>query len=119
VSAAFVYYTGNAVTYPSGKYMLNGNVVSYYGPRNQDRMPAYHRLDLSANFILKKRKNYEHDLNVSIYNLYAQKNAYSISFTTVDPQNNITQAEKTYLFRIVPSITYNFKFTAIKTPKNK
>ena len=74
----FTYYTGNATTFPSGKYEIWGSVISYYGPRNEDRMPNYHRLDLSANFILKKRKNYEHDLNISCYNVYGQKNAYSI-----------------------------------------
>lgn len=117
VSATFVYYTGNAVTYPSGKYTVNGNVYPYYGPRNQDRMPDYHRMDLGATFILKKRKNWEHDLNLSIYNLYARKNAYSIDFETRDLENNVTVATKTYLFRIVPSISYNFKFTAIKKQK--
>lgn len=119
VSANWVYYTGNAVTYPSGKYMINGQVLPYYSLRNQDRFPAYHRLDIGATFVLKKRGNWEHDLNISIYNLYARKNAYIIDFTKVDEANNITQAEKTYLFKIVPSISYNFKFTAMKKGKKK
>lgn len=118
ISAVFTYYTGNATTFPSGKYEIGGSVISYYGPRNEDRMPNYHRLDLSANFILKKRKNYEHDLNISCYNVYGQKNAYSIDFSVKDAAKNITVAKKTYLFRWVPSITYNFKFTAIPKKKN-
>lgn len=114
ISATFVYLTGNAVTFPGGKYELNGQIVPLYGLRNQDRMPAYHRLDIGATFILKKKKNWEHDLNISFYNIYARKNAFSINFNNVDAANNITVAEKTYLFRIVPSITYNFKFTFLK-----
>ncbi len=110
VSATWIYYTGNAVTYPIGKYVLNGEIVPLYGDRNQDRFPSYHRLDIGATFVLKKRKTWEHDLNVSIYNTYAYKNAYSIDFK-VDYDNGSTYAEKTYLFRIVPSITYNFKFS--------
>ncbi len=109
VSATWVYYTGIAATFPSGKYFLGGQIVPYYGPRNQDRFPAYHRMDIGATFVLKQRKFWEHDLNISVYNLYARKNAYSIDFNVDD--NGNSYAEKTYLFRIVPSVTYNFKFT--------
>jgi hypothetical protein len=115
VSATWIYYTGMAVTYPTGKYILDGQLVPLYGNRNQDRFPAYHRLDIGATFVLKKRKNWEHDLNVSIYNTYAKKNAYTIDVRVNDQGFLFT--EKTYLFRIVPSITYNFKFTAIKKEK--
>lgn len=116
VSATWVYYTGIAVTYPIGKYVLNGQIVPYYGLRNQDRFPAYHRLDIAATFVLKKRKYWEHDLNISVYNVYARKNAYSIDFKVDDEGNTI--AEKSYLFRVVPSISYNFKFT-VPPIKNK
>jgi len=110
ISATWVYYTGLATTFPIGKYFVNGSLVPYYGDRNQDRFPAYHRLDLGATFVLKKRTWWEHDLNLSVYNTYARKNAYSIDFQ-FDTDNGTSYAEKTYLFRIVPSITYNFKFS--------
>ncbi len=116
VSATWVYYTGLAATFPIGKYVLNGEIVPLYGDRNQDRFPAYHRLDIGATFVLKKRKTWEHDLNISVYNLYARKNAYSIDFKT-DYDKGISYAEKTYLFRIVPSITYNFKFSVLPAKK--
>ncbi|MBK7149524.1 MAG: TonB-dependent receptor [Bacteroidetes bacterium] len=116
VSATWVYYTGLATTFPIGKYFLNGEIVPYYGLRNQDRFPDYHRLDIGATFVLKKRSWWEHDLNVSVYNLYARKNAYSIDFTA-DVNSGTAYAEKTYLFRIVPSITYNFKFTVPQVKK--
>ncbi len=115
VSATWVYYTGIAATFPTGKYIVDGQVVPFYGERNQDRFPSYHRLDIGATFILKKHKNWEHDLNVSVYNVYAQKNAYTIDFKADDDGN--TYAEKSYLFRIVPSISYNFKFTVPKIKK--
>lgn len=116
VSATWVYYTGLAATFPIGKYVLNGEIVPLYGDRNQDRFPAYHRLDIGATFVLKKRKTWEHDLNISVYNLYARKNAYSIDFKT-DYDKGTSYAEKTYLFRIVPSITYNFKFSVSPAKK--
>ena len=116
VSATWVYYTGLAATFPIGKYVLNGEIVPLYGDRNQDRFPAYHRLDIGATFVLKKRKTWEHDLNISVYNLYARKNAYSIDFKT-DYDKGTSYAEKTYLFRIVPSITYNFRFSVLPAKK--
>jgi len=118
VSATFVYYTGNAVTFPQGKYITNGSIQAYYGDRNGDRMPAYHRLDIGLTYELKTRKNYEHSLAFSIYNLYYRKNAYIIGFGTSEDDPTKPAITKTYLFPIVPSLTYNFKFT-VPQPKKK
>ncbi|HLP51969.1 MAG TPA: TonB-dependent receptor [Chitinophagales bacterium] len=117
VSATWIYYTGAAATFLTGKYFLGGQPVPAYGDRNQDRFPAYHRLDIGATFVLKKRKTWEHDVNISVYNVYARKNAYTIDFK-IDSDNNTTYYEKSYLFRIVPSVTYNFKFS-VQPPKKK
>ncbi len=105
-SAVWVYNTGNAVTFPSGNYWIDGRLVPYYTERNGYRMPAYHRLDLSATWTLGPRSN----LNFSLYNAYNRMNAYSINFRQ-DPNNlNKTQAVQTTFFPIIPSVTYNFKF---------
>ena len=117
VSATWVYYTGNAVTYAAGKYYEAGQWIPYYPDRNSNRFPPYHRLDIGATFILKKHKMWEHDLNVSIYNLYARENPYQIQFIT--NQNGQAVTQQTALFRLVPSITYDFKFTYLKSAKNK
>lgn len=110
VSATWVYYTGNAVTFPSGRYIIDGQLVSYYTERNGYRMPAYHRLDLGANWIIKKTEKHESSLNLSIYNAYSRKNAYSITFQPKADNPMQTEAVKTTLFRIVPAFTYNFTF---------
>jgi hypothetical protein len=78
VSASWVYNTGNAVTFPSGKYIINGNVQYYYTERNGYRMPDYHRLDIGATRSLKKTKQFESSLNFSVYNAYGHKNPFSI-----------------------------------------
>ena len=110
LSGTWVYYTGNAVTFPSGKYPIDGKVLNYYTERNGYRMPDYHRLDISATWVNKKTATRESSWSFSIYNLYNRENAYSISFRQ-DPDNSTkTQALQTTLFKIVPSITYNFKF---------
>jgi len=110
LSADFVYYTGNAVTWPSGKYQVNGQVAFVYTERNGYRMPAYNRLDIGATLQGKKTKKFDSNWNFSIYNLYGAQNPYSIQFQQ-DPGNPAkTQAIQYALFRWVPSATYNFKF---------
>ena len=124
VSATWVFYTGNAVTFPSGKYEIDGQVINYYTERNGYRMPDYHRLDVGVTLYNKKTKTvidaetgqekevarrWESSWNFSIYNLYARENAYSISFKE-NPETGQTEAVQLALFKIIPSITYNFKF---------
>ncbi|HEY4334589.1 MAG TPA: TonB-dependent receptor, partial [Puia sp.] len=110
LSGDFVYYTGNAVTWPTGKYDVNGQPVWLYSQRNANRMPSYNRLDVGATLQGKKTKKFDSNWNFSIYNLYGRENPYSISFQQ-DPGNPAkTQAVQWALFRWVPSITYNFKF---------
>jgi len=109
-SATWVYYNGNAVTFPSGRYLVDGNVVPLYSERNGYRMPDYHRFDIGLTWTNKKTEKFESSWNFSVYNVYARENAYAINFQ-VDPNNPLKmQAVQLSLFRIVPSITYNFKF---------
>ena len=127
VSATWVFSTGAAVSFPAGRYQLNGQSVAYYDPymRNAYRMPDYHRLDLSAVLEGKNRKHrrWQGSWSISVYNAYARKNAFSITFNEVtnndpnyDPDTDgpiVTKgpgAVKTYLFSIIPAVTYNFKF---------
>ncbi len=110
LSAAWVYYTGNAITYPSGKYQINGKDVMYYAERNGYRMPSYHRLDLGATCLLKKTAKFESELAFSLYNAYGRENAYMINFRTNDKDTSKTTAYQYSLFRFIPSISWNFKF---------
>lgn len=127
ISGNWVYSTGTAVSFPAGRYQLNGQSVPYYDPlkRNAYRMPDYHRLDLSAVLEGKNKKNrrWQNSWSFSIYNVYARKNPFSITFQEVinndpnfDPEEDgpIETREygavKTYLFSIIPAITYNFEF---------
>ena len=110
LSATWVYNTGNAVTFPSGKYGIGGDVQFYYTERNGYRMPAYHRLDVGATWNIKKTDRFESTLNFSIYNAYGRKNAFSIDFEEDVNDPTRTVAVKTYLFTYIPSITYSFKF---------
>jgi hypothetical protein len=109
-SATWIYQTGLAATFPSGKYIVNNQVRYFYTERNGYRVPATHRLDVSATWQLKKRKRWESELAFSIYNLYGRENPYSIDFRTSETDPTKTEAVQTSLFKQIPSVSYNFKF---------
>ncbi|HEU4717828.1 MAG TPA: TonB-dependent receptor [Bacteroidia bacterium] len=110
IAATWVYNTGDAVTFPSGKYYVDGQVQFYYTERNGYRMPAYHRMDIGATWQRKKTDKFESSWNFSVYNVYARENAYVITFRQDPNDASKTQAVQTSLFRLVPSVTYNFRF---------
>lgn len=110
LSANWVFNTGDAATFPSGSYEVNGLLVPYYTERNGYRFPNYHRMDVGLTWYRKKKKRFESSWNFSIYNVYNRENAYTITFRQNEDDPTKTEAVQTTLFRIVPSITYNFKF---------
>ncbi|WP_276088157.1 TonB-dependent receptor [Pedobacter sp. JY14-1] len=109
-SSVFVYNTGNAVTFPSGKYQINGRTVYYYTEKNGYRMPDYHRLDLSATLEGKPGRKVQSSWSFGLYNVYNRKNAFSIDFKDNEDDQTRTEAVRTTLFGIIPSVTWNFKF---------
>jgi hypothetical protein len=110
LASDFVFNTGNAVTWPSGKYNIDGNTAFYYTERNSYRMPAYHRMDVSATLQGKKTEKFQSSWTFSIYNAYGRQNPYFIQFQDDPADPHKTQAIQYSLFRWVPSVTYNFKF---------
>nr|WP_321405338.1 TonB-dependent receptor [uncultured Carboxylicivirga sp.] len=112
LSANWVFYTGAPVTFPVGRYVVGGDIVPLYSERNAERMPDYHRLDLSLTLAGKNKPNrkWQGEWVFSVYNAYGRKNAWTINFVRDEDDPNITKAQKTYLFSFIPSVTYNFKF---------
>ncbi len=110
LSGNFIFYTGSAFTFPTGKYQVNGQTSYYYNSRNADRMPNYHRLDFGATRQLKKTKKWSKELVFGLYNVYGRENAFTINFRDNKDNPNLTEIVQTSLFRWVPSISYNFKF---------
>ncbi len=108
---SFIYQTGRATTYPTGYYVYDDINIPVYSNRNEDNLPAYHHLDISATYIPKKNLNrkWQSSWIFGVYNVYARKNAASISFTQNEETLN-NEAVKLSIFGIVPSVTYNFKF---------
>ncbi len=109
ISGYWSYHTGYAATFPVG--YVNGNndprPLPIYGERNSSRMPNYHRLDLSVNLLPKENnKRWKSTWSAGVYNAYSRLNPMGIEFYA-PPENLATTIS---LYRIVPYISYNFKF---------
>ena len=109
--ANFTLQSGQPVTYPNGQYQYLGVSIPSYGLRNENRLPAYHHLDISATLTPKNNKgrNWKGEWVFSIYNLYNRQNAASMSFSQ-NQETGYNEAVKLSIFGVVPSVTYNFKF---------
>jgi hypothetical protein len=112
LSGNWIYTSAPPRTMPTSRFEFGGTIAPVYSDRNTVRIFPYHRMDIAVNIRLNRTKQrFEHFLNISVYNAYMRKNPISISFRQDDEDNpNVTKAYMTYLYRIVPSITYNFNF---------
>lgn len=118
VALSWVYSTGNPTTLPVGKYTIpdgdsdpsNDTVVAVYSARNAYRLPDYHRMDFSVTWHPphKSRRRWRGEWNLSVYNVYNKKNPWMVTYE--QNAGGVSYAEMVYLFGVVPSITYNFKF---------
>lgn len=123
ISATWILMSGGAITTPVSFYYNNGYSVPIYGAKNNDRLPAYHRLDLSVEYRLNKpERRYQHSLILTVYNAYGRLNPYTVSFNKYrDDQGDFLvpgNQDGSYTLvpttisvaGIIPSINYQFKF---------
>lgn len=111
-SANFTYSTGRPTTYAEGRYLFDGVVIPDYSERNNYRIPDYHRLDLSLTYgkSLKVNQRWSGSWTLSVYNVYARKNAYSVYFKNVGKYGPPGAYQLSILGTALPAITYNFHF---------
>jgi hypothetical protein len=110
-SANLVFQTGQPVTFPDGQYEYEGITVPNFSSRNENNLPSYHRLDVSATLTphKNKKRKWQAEWVFGIYNLYNRMNAASITFRQ-NQETASNEALRLAIFGIVPSATYNFKF---------
>lgn len=123
LSANWSYYTGSAVTLPTGFFYYNNYSIPLYTEKNNARLPDYHRLDVALNFRLNKKvRKFQHSLLLTIVNVYNRKNPFSINFNKMlyegdkmrvpadHYQEEMLHPSQIALMGRVPSLTYYFKF---------
>ncbi len=110
LSSNFTYNTGRPVTYPESQYSFEGYPLVQYAGRNQHRIPDYYRLDVSLSIegSQRRQKRWHGSYHISIYNLLARRNAYSVFFRPRGP--HLQAYQLSILGTIFPSFSYNFRF---------
>jgi hypothetical protein len=109
-SSNFVYATGRAITLPIGNFQFNGVFAPFFGERNADRLPDYHRLDVSLTWepgVNKENKRFKSSWNFSVFNVYGRVNPISVNFSEKEGRPNTSFF---YIPGPIPSVTWNFNF---------
>jgi outer membrane cobalamin receptor len=123
LSATWVYGTGNAVSLPDMKVPVIGETdidyegiyffdVNTFDERNNYRMRAYHRFDVSVDF-RKEKKRHTRVWSFGAYNAYNRKNPFFLQTRRQFDFNTnkvTTQLVEVALFPVIPSIAYKFEF---------
>lgn len=108
-----IFSSGNRFTMPTSWYFINNNPVKEYSGYNNAQMPDYVRTDLSVNYYFIKTAKKESALNFSIYNTFNIANPIYVVLdveVSEDKSNVVVKQEKKVLYRILPSVSWRFKF---------
>lgn len=111
LSSVFKFTSGGYITLPEGTFNFYGVAFNYYSERNGYLLPAYHRMDISANLKSKKNRNrkWQGEWSFGVYNLYNRKNIFSLFVKQSNDDLSFNKAYKMYLYGVSPYISYNFK----------
>jgi hypothetical protein len=119
IAGNWVMGSGRPITLPSQKFVFNNHYPTYIPERNNFRVQAYHRMDISATWHPKQKveRRFKSYWNFSVYNVYMRKNPFTVFVRdknegTVDDEifNGNKEVAKLWLFSLIPSVTYNFTF---------
>lgn len=113
VSLNFIYSTGRAFTLPVGKMSYQGAFAPIYSERNSNRLPDYHRLDLSVTYTPggeAGKKRFGSSWNFSVFNVYGRVNPISVSFAEDSDRPGIPRSSFFYIPGPIPAVTWNFNF---------
>ena len=114
-STNFTFSTGTPASFPTNKFVWQDIALphNYYDTRNSYRIPASHRLDISATrqnkhaFFGKGTSEWV----FSVYNVYNRRNPFSVFVRQNENNQTQTEAVRYAVFgTVIPAVTYNFKF---------
>lgn len=114
-SATFTLSSGIPATFPTHTLFLDDRPipVNALNEQNNQRLPAYHRMDIS--FTKQSKKNdsrrWQSEWVFGLYNAYARRNAFSVYFRQNEDRPLDREAiQLSILGTVLPSVSYNFKF---------
>lgn len=103
--ATFSLASGLPATLPVSRYVVDGILVAEYNDRNANRLPVYHRLDLSATRTLRRG-----EFQFGVLNAYNRFNAQSLHVRQQFTNPLVTEAVRTSIFGIIPTLSYVIRF---------
>ena len=112
-SLNLVWSTGRAFTLPVGKMYYQGAFAPIYAERNSNRLPDYHRLDLSVTYTpggSSGSRRFSSSWNFSVFNIYGRVNPISVSFAEDSDRPGIPGSSFFYIPGPIPAVTWNFNF---------
>lgn len=116
--ATWVYATGQGFTLPTGQYLFNSSVLNAnndikynYTERNAYKLPAFHKLDLSASYKFSW-SNLQWEAFINVYNVYNRHNAFAqyVTFEKNNEGNVIPKLKQISLFPIIPMAGIKIEF---------
>ena len=112
IGANWIFTTGRPYTVPEGIYqltLLDGTTQDYtsYSAKNSNRLPDYHRLDLSIKYNFKFGGSAPASVGFSLFNVYNRANIWYMEYETID--NELIELPVTYL-GITPNLNFTVKF---------
>ncbi|WP_089836845.1 TonB-dependent receptor [Chitinophaga filiformis] len=113
LSANWVYASGTPGTFADSRLEFQDWDIPYNSTdkRNNYRLPAFHRLDMSLTLKGKQLRRWKGEWVFSLYNVYGRRNAYTIYFRQNEDDPSKKEAVRLSIIgSIIPGITYNFKF---------
>ncbi len=116
--ATWVYASGQGFTLPIGQYVFNGtgldesSGIKYnFTERNGYKLPAYHKLDLSASYkFIWTGLKWEAFLN--IYNVYNRDNAFAryVTYEKNAAGKDVPKLKQVSLFPVIPMAGIKLEF---------
>ena len=108
--ANWVYGTGNAFSVALEQYRtIGGETALNPGPRNNLRMPDYHKLDLGLSYQTKFRNDTRLKTSIGVYNAYNRRNAFYV-YLVENPIEDTFNLRQVSIFPILPNFDIHYSF---------
>lgn len=109
VGAAFAFASGRPVTPVRSVYFIGERIMVEYGTRNASRLPAYHRLDLTAAYKFTTGR-LRHRATIALINAYGHRNIEISSYRFDTATGGLYRRDIASLYRFLPSVSYTVEF---------